>query len=484
MIGQRWENGPVASSSLNTLVNTASFLDKLYITHSEWSSEYGGAKAASKKTNDSEHFQALPFDHCSLTLAPFETPVCAPEGTVFDLLHIVPYLQRHGKNPVTGEPLAVDQLVRLYYSRNGAGEFHCPITLKTFTDYSHIVANRKSGNVYSVEGIVSLMTKDGRYRDYFTEQPFTKDDLITLQDPTEREGRNMAMFLHIRQQKLESQGKMMEKEKIKERPIVKEAKDDNEDTVKSVKMHSQPSMSAPASTSTAFTPTPGLLTAPAEDSLARLFSVIKGSGKATIRTNYGDLHIELYCSRTPQTCYNFITLARRGYYANTRAHRLIAGFMLQAGDPTGSGAGGSSCWGRPFGNEIVKGLSHDRRGVLSMANKGLGTRSNTSQFFITFDEAKHLDGIHPIFGQVIAGMSVLDQIESIPVDAYSRPTKPIIIEDIIVVEDPFQEHLDREKQTEFKKRTRAQVDPTILDKKAKSISNTPTTIGRYIKKPQ
>jgi cyclophilin family peptidyl-prolyl cis-trans isomerase len=126
---------------------------------------------------------------------------------------------------------------------------------------------------------------------------------------------------------------------------------------------------------------------------------------ATLRTEKGDIRVQLFADRAPVTVNNFVFLAREGFYDNTTFHRVLEGFMAQAGDPTGTGAGGP---GYRFQDEIVPGLTFDQPGLLAMANAGPGT--NGSQFFITFEAVPWLDGRHTIFGEVLEGQEVLDQL--------------------------------------------------------------------------
>ncbi len=124
---------------------------------------------------------------------------------------------------------------------------------------------------------------------------------------------------------------------------------------------------------------------------------------ATIETEKGNLVLELYAKDVPLTVNNFVFLAREGFYDNTTFHRVIAGFMAQGGDPTGTGAGGP---GYSFADEFTE-HTH-ATGTLSMANSGPNT--NGSQFFITYAPQPHLDGLHSVFGQLIGDMDVLEAI--------------------------------------------------------------------------
>lgn len=131
-----------------------------------------------------------------------------------------------------------------------------------------------------------------------------------------------------------------------------------------------------------------------------------------LQTSVGNLNVELHCDMAMRTSWNFLTLCKRGYYNNTKFHRLIPGFMVQGGDPTGTGMGGESAFnGRSFKDEFDTRLSHDTRGILSMANSGPCT--NKAQFFITFKETKYLDNKHTVFGKVVGGLATLDRIEQV-----------------------------------------------------------------------
>ena len=126
---------------------------------------------------------------------------------------------------------------------------------------------------------------------------------------------------------------------------------------------------------------------------------------ATIKTNRGDIVIDLYADKTPKTVNNFVFLVNDGYYNGVSFHRVIDNFMVQTGDPTGTGRGGP---GYKFADEIHPSLRHTGPGILSMANAGPGT--NGSQFFITHVKTDWLDGKHSVFGKVREGMDVVNAI--------------------------------------------------------------------------
>jgi len=143
---------------------------------------------------------------------------------------------------------------------------------------------------------------------------------------------------------------------------------------------------------------------------------------ATIKTEIGDIRIQLFADKAPKPVNNFVFLARQGYYDNTTFHRVIAGFMAQAGDPTGTGTGGP---GYTFEDEFSPDLKHDGPGVVSMANRGANT--NGSQFFITYSAQEQLDGAHAVFGKVVEGMNVVESLTvRQPDDANPAPGTKIL----------------------------------------------------------
>lgn len=149
-----------------------------------------------------------------------------------------------------------------------------------------------------------------------------------------------------------------------------------------------------------------------------------GDTVAKIATNRGDVWLRLFNAETPKTVENFVGLSERGYYDDLIFHRVIPDFMIQGGDPTGTGTGGASIWGGKFIDEFGGGLSN-LRGALSMANAGPNT--NGSQFFIVQapDGTPFLDGRHTVFGQVFAGMKIVDEIAGVDRDAEDKPKEDV-----------------------------------------------------------
>ncbi|GHU86223.1 hypothetical protein FACS1894198_5670 [Clostridia bacterium] len=179
----------------------------------------------------------------------------------------------------------------------------------------------------------------------------------------------------------------------------------------------------------------------------------KGDTIATIKTSMGDIKIKLFPKQAPKACENFTSLAKDGYYKDVIFHRVINNFMIQTGDPKGTGTGGESKWGKPFKDEFST-LLHNYKGAVSMANAGANT--NGSQFFIVQasspvetnpdadDKVKeaykklggtpHLDNKHTVFGQVIEGLDVVDKIAGVEVGAADKPITPITITEIEISE--------------------------------------------------
>ena len=138
-----------------------------------------------------------------------------------------------------------------------------------------------------------------------------------------------------------------------------------------------------------------------------------------LETNQGIIEIKLMPQVAPKACENFLGLAKKGYYDGIIFHRVIKGFMIQGGDPAGTGMGGESIWGKPFEDEVRADVGFDRQGLLAMANAGPNT--NGSQFFITTAETPWLNMRHTIFGEVISGYEVVQKIENTAADSSDRP---------------------------------------------------------------
>lgn len=464
--------------------------DKLYITHSEWASENAYSASAGsgigKGDASGASFKRLPFNFCAVSLQPFSHPVCTADGTIFDITHILPWLKKHGTNPVTGEPLKSSELIKLHFAKNDEGEMVDPVTFKVFTDNTHIVALRNTGNVFAWDTVERLNIKAKMWRDLVNDEEFSRKDIITLQDPQNIDTRNLSSFKYLQdgvstlteEQKKErsdparnvnkaalgNAAAVLKAEEAKP-PTPKVATDSNKNRTLSAAKPSPSTLAKPSKpspspntskplpynaaqhttgkaaasfTSTGLTPHTSneraLLTD--EEYLLKPRRV-KHKGYVRIQTSLGELNLELVPEFAPRAVWNFVHLAKKGYYKNVTFHRSIRNFMLQGGDPTGTGKGGSSIWGKNFKDEFDGPLGHDARGVLSMANKGKDT--NGSQFFITYRPAKHLDRKHTVFGRVVGGMDTLSRIENIEVGEGDRPVTDVVMQEVVVFLDPFEE---------------------------------------------
>jgi len=144
---------------------------------------------------------------------------------------------------------------------------------------------------------------------------------------------------------------------------------------------------------------------------------------AVFNTSKGDIEVELRPDLAPKAVENFTTLAKKGYYNGQIFHRVIKNFMIQGGDPTGTGSGGESIWNKPFEDEFAPNAVFDKAGILAMANRGSNT--NSSQFFITTVPTYWLNGRHTIFGYVKNGFDVVRKIENVQTNGKYQGDKPL-----------------------------------------------------------
>ncbi|KAI9049049.1 hypothetical protein LZ554_006897 [Drepanopeziza brunnea f. sp. 'monogermtubi'] len=476
--------------------------DKLYITHSEWSSSDAYSASAGSNVNqkapNGANFKRLPFNFCAASLQPFKHPVCTAEGTIFDVEVISQWLEKHGTNPVTGKPMKDKDLIKLNFARNGdtdahdggmgagdgKGEMVDPVTFKVFTDNTHIVAIRhgSEANVFAWETVERLNIKAKTWKDLVDDRDFGRSDIITLQDPQNLESRDLSQFNFVKEGEtvltkeqeeerkkgsvnIDALGRVGDKV-LRAKEAVEKARREREaggDVNRSKALAKpgasnappKPSMlqekkvaynaaqfttgkAAASFTSTGLTPeTSGERALLTDEEYMLRPKRVKIKGYARIETSMGSLNIELQTETAPRAVWNFVHLAKKGYYNGVKFHRNIRNFMIQGGDPTGTGKGGTSIWGKNFMDEFDGPLTHDARGVMSMANKGKNT--NSSQFFITYKPAKHLDRKHTIFGRVVGGMDVLTKLENVPGDDGNRPLEDIVMENVVVFVDPFEE---------------------------------------------
>lgn len=437
--------------------------------------------------------------------------MCTAEGHIFDHENILRWLINHDSNPTNGNPLKQSDLIKLNFAQNDVGDYVDPVTFKEFTDNTHIVAIRHgdSANVFAYDTLERLNFRPKMWRDLVSDEEFTKKDLIVLQDPQHLESRDLSSFKYLKNG--EASGTPKEDAAvnttalgnaakiIKAKEAVAKARAEraagtvtqppaNGTAAKPVNKPvpaKQPTpynatrhttgLAAASLTSTGVTPhTSGALALMSDEEFLLKKGRVKQKGYARIGTSLGEINVELFPEHAPKAVWNFIRLAQKGYYHGVKFHRNIKNFMIQGGDPTGTGRGGSSAWGKNFDDEFPSPLKHDSRGVMSMANKGKNT--NSSQFFITYRKTPHLDGKHTIFAKVIESDATLEALEAAETDPSDRPTQDIIIEEVVVYVDPFEEFQKQRKAT-----TDAEHEEAVRRQEGADEDNRTTWTGKRIR---
>jgi len=475
--------------------------DKLYLTASEWKHLYGGKKDGHGDSKDLSDYRRLPLDHCSLSLQPYENPYCDEDGNIFDLAHIVPYIKKHKSNPVTGKLLEARMLTKLNFHKNSKGEFHCPVMFKVLNNNVHVAAIKTTGNVYAYEAVEEMNIKTKNWKDLLNDEPFVRNDIIVLQDPKDYSKFNLAKFHHIKNS-IKLDNEELERAKTDPKARLKSVSNVTRDVLneldrtykaeekieqkneKADKFNAAPYSTgkvAASFTSTAMNRETVHEAAIIEEDIVR-YSRVKKKGYVRLVTNYGPLNLELHCDLVPKACENFMKLCQKDYYNGTVFHRLIKHFMVQGGDPTGTGEGGESFWKTSFPDEFKPNLSHTGRGILSMANSGPNT--NKSQFFITFRSCKHLDGKHLIFGRIVGGAeTTLSDIENVETDNKDKPIDSIIIQKALVFVDPFTEAdealaEERRKELNSAQEKEEEIKEKKKDKPVKKVYS--SGVGKFI----
>ncbi|BFZ57710.1 cyclophilin peptidyl-prolyl cis-trans isomerase Cyp8 [Savitreella phatthalungensis] len=462
--------------------------DKLYITHREWSGVEGGKHGASggiSKSASLDHrpqTQQLPFDTCALSLQPWTHPVAAPgelqpdgtrKGDIFDLLAIVPWLKSKGTHPLTCEPLQLDNLITLHFHKSDSAqssEYADPITAKPFNTNTRIVAIATSGNVFARDTIDRLNLQSNHMRDLLTDEPFTKADILTLQDHT------LASVSSGTKRKRDEQS-VPEIEPSASRPCAEIAQEPRKLSAYST------GRTAASLTSTGAGVSTGIDRAVMTEEEYLLsdsprYTRVKTVGLATIETSIGTLDIELFPEHAPRAVWNFITLANANYFDGLRIGPMKTGYAARFGDPGGSRSGGRSCWSTEFLSrtpDIVPlrrlwvtdaetGAFTDEISVKSTSIFTLDTpgflvmapakaNANLSVFSVTLGPTPALSGRRTCFGKCVGPLSdaTLRSLNNLEIDPQSnRPTQDITITEIVILRDPFKHHLRHENQLHIK----------------------------------
>jgi peptidyl-prolyl cis-trans isomerase-like protein 2 len=387
----------------------------------------------------------------------------------------------------------------LNFAKNDENEYVDPVTYKVFTDNTHLVALRNTGNVFAYDTVERLNIKAKNWRDLVSDTEFKRSDIITLQDPQNVDSRNLSAFKHLldersstgagregsggvsnhdadtapsgkvlkakeavaraRAQREQGGASSVETAALANTRIAHAEVTKSRNAAKAVPYNAAQYTSGQAAasfTSTGLTPSTSTQRVVMSDEEYLLKPRrVKTKGYVNVTTNLGSMNIELYPEYAPKAVWNFIQLAKRGYYDGVTFHRNLKNFMIQGGDPTGTGRGGQSCWGKTFVDEMEGPLVHDARGVLSMANKGKDT--NTSQFFILYRASPHLNRKHTIFGRVVEGLPTLDRLEKVSVDDKGKPEGPCRIESMAVLIDPFEDFLKQRSEKEADEARKEQI---------------------------
>mmetsp|Transcript_21401 Transcript_21401/g.47431 ORF Transcript_21401/g.47431 Transcript_21401/m.47431 type:complete len:548 (-) Transcript_21401:83-1726(-) len=500
--------------------------DGLHLRPTEWAQDGAGYKQRKRSP-----FAKLPLHCCSLSLQPFESPVATRDGAVFEVSNILAYVKKFGRNPVTGGRLEVSELIPLHFHHNAEGKIQCPVTFKVFTDNSHVAANLASGHVYSYDTLVELNRKVKNFTDLITSKPFEwTTDVVVLQDPDNIEAREVAKFYYMQQgqqdqviaeitdREAAKKGITREKknEKIRkdaaferiyeekkrlaeEKEQEAAAKGETPSDASAVAIADRPRKTnerftsgevAESFTSTA-TPLRSqnnmrLLTE--EEELQEIYELVrrkKEKGYVRIVTSEGMLNIELHTDIVPLTTDNFLRLCERNYFDDTIFHRLIKNFMIQGGDPEGTGRGGQSGFdgGKAFRDEFDSRLSHQGPGVVSMANNGKNT--NRSQFFVSLKSCAHLDLKHAVFGRVVGGLNLLTVLNGWETDDKDRPRKEIKLIRTEVFKNPFKEAAIEAAKPKAEKVVDnvAQWFSNRRDPMEKHKNRSSTAVGKYLELP-
>ena len=385
------------------------------------------------------------------------------------------------------------------------------------------VRHGDSANVFAYDTLERLNFKPKMWNDLVSDEQFTKKDLITLQDPQNLEARDLSSFKYLKDGEdaglpkpeanvnLAAMGSAAKILKAKEAvakaraeraagvvastsakngsaaKIATKPVNSSKDVPYNATKHTT-GLAAASFTSTGVTPhTAGDLALMSDEEYLLKRGRVKKKGYARLETSRGDLMLELYPEYAPKAVWNFIRLIQKGYYDGVKFHRNIKNFMIQGGDPTGTGRGGSSIWNKNFDDEFLTPFKHDSRGILSMANKGKNT--NSSQFFVIYKKAPHLDGKHTIFGKAVESDATLDALEAVETGEDNRPKEDIIIEQAVVYVDPFEEFQKERQDEETQKKSKQEGGDddnrtTWTGKRVRedgTIDNESAGVGKYLK---
>jgi len=338
--------------------------DRLFVTRTEHEFHFGG-----KRQFDGEWVPTakLPLAHCALTFQPCENPVCAPDGTVFEVLHILPYLKKYGKHPITGEPLDSGQLTTLKFHKNEQGQYYCPVLYEPFTDDTEIACIRTTGNVYSWQAINELNLKQKYFKDLLTGEPFTKNDIIVL---------------HTRNNNLQSATK-------RQKPVTEKPSAHKDSENRRAFVRETPSLTCTTWSSDSSTK---------KESTTKSPSLPKGY--CTIVTNHGNLNFELDSETAPKATRFFLLSLQRGCLNGVRLFHDAGMNCIRTAELQGLPGGEDKLTETRLKGHIdpyvEEGLAANKLLISSKYRL-----KKTCHFVISCEGSKGLEGNYVIFGTLV-----------------------------------------------------------------------------------
>jgi peptidyl-prolyl cis-trans isomerase-like 2 len=418
--------------------------DRLFVTQTEHQTEWGGKKAPAQAP-----LPRLAFGFCPLSLQPYTDPVCTPEGSVFDVLSVVPFVKRFGKNPVTGSPLRLDQLFKLTMMKDQDDNYICPISKKVLTDSTKVVAIRASGMVYAASTVEELNKKPKFFCDLMTGQKFSPAEIIVIQDPMDVKSRMMENFDYVRNNlqvndddseaeednqpnvdhtalgkrilsMAEEKSKVYAMEQaakaaavpkrvfvpldqeisvedfIAERRELKDWRHEKEGTGRLASSVTSSYMKL--STSEEKRPMTEL------EMLQHIWMEVKknhGKGYAQIITNIGEMNVLLFTDQAARTCFSFMDLAYKSKFKGLKFRSLIPGTLLSVGS--------NAITDKTMFETLDKSekLLHKRPGLLTV-----NTMGSLSTFGFTLSESEVLDRTNTIFGEIKHNFNLIDLVDA------------------------------------------------------------------------
>ena len=443
--------------------------DRLFITASEHKTEWGGKKDPSQCP-----IPKLAFNYCPLSLQPFKDPVCTPNGICFDIVNIVPFVKKYGKNPVDGTPLKLDDLIKLTFYKDAEGNYICPVSSKVLTESSKIVAIKTSGVVYSAGTVEELNKKPKFFFDLMTNKKFAPSDIIVIQDPMNWSNRLINDFDYIKKDldfnlvedpeekglaniqlsslgkrvlsQVEEKRRALEEEELMKKALIKKKKKpvDLEELLPVTEFleerkerndwrheRHQTGKMATSVTSTYVNLETGDEKRGLSDIeiLMIIWNEIKSLHLKThiqLQTNLGEFNAELHSDHAVRTVYSFLDLVYKGSMSGMKFKRLLPGEILYMENSAS----------RELKFDTVdksEKMLHDKPGLFT-----IDTLGGLNTMGITMDRAPQLNNTHSMFGEILSGLDLLSLIDMAG-EENGYPNKVLEINQIKVLQDPYRE---------------------------------------------